>query len=301
MSDEKNLITKTREYVRDNIMTIALFLVCVVWMIMGLVNLRLTGKTIEEVIADSLMLMIFGITINRICAIMGIKKAKLTTKYIDTTDLHGTKVTAASKNINKLVEWCDKENALNKKEVQTKKLTPLGISYEDFINNNINYDRWEKPRVKKKIQKKIKKIQNIKLHQISVDVLTTIVDDKIDKFNYGRSEKRYLKTDRNSDFFSKVLLYIILGLMAVDLFTNFSYANLILKLIQLVILLSCGAMKYANAYTFIVDEFRAGTIMKINDLDRFLDEMKKGEEKNANNTINREREEENSKCTVVGE
>ena len=203
MSDDKNLITKTREYVKDNLMTIALFLVCVVWMLMGLVNLRLTGKTIEEVIADSLMLMLFGITINRICAIMGIKKAKLTPKYIDTTDLHGKKVTEASKDINKLVEWCNKENALNKKDVQTKKLTPLGISYDDFINDNINYDRWDKPKAKKKIKKKIKKIQNVKLHQISVDVLTTIVNEKTDKFNYCRSERKYLKTDRANDFLAK--------------------------------------------------------------------------------------------------
>jgi hypothetical protein len=41
-------------------------------------------------------------------------------------------------------------------------------------------------------------------------------------------------------------------------------------------------MKYANSYTFIVDEFRAGTIKKINDLDRFLDEQKKGEMQDVN-------------------
>jgi hypothetical protein len=275
MNDDKNVLTKTREYIRDNLVTIALVLLCIVWMVMGFVTLKLTGKTTEEVVADSLMLMMFGLTINRMCTIMGIKKGKQTQKYIDTNNLHGDKVTEASKDINSLVRWCDKENYLNKKDIQAKKLAPLGISYDDFIKDNIDYSRWEKPN---KIKKKVLKIKNIKLHQISVDALTTIIDDRIDKFYYGRSEKRYKKSESIIDFISKPVIYIILGLMAVDLITNFSYGNLILKLIQLVILLSSGAMKYANAYTFIVDEFRAGTIKKINDLDRFLNEQKREDE-----------------------
>ena len=274
MNDGKNVLTKTREYIRDNLVSIALVLLCIVWMVMGFVTLKLTGKTAEEVVADSLMLMLFGLTINRMCTIMGIKKGKQTKKYIDTNDLHGMKVTEASKDINRLVRWCDKENYLNKKEAQTKRLAPLGISYDDFIKNNIDYSRWEKP---KKIKKKVLKIKNIKLHQISVDALTTIIDDRTDKFYYGRSEKKYMKSESILDFISKPVIYVVLGLMAVDLITDFTYGNLILKLIQLVILLSSGAMKYANSYTFIVDEFRAGTIKKINDLDRFLDEQKKGE------------------------
>lgn len=283
MNDDKNVLTKTREYIKDNIISISLVLLCIVWMMMGFVTLKLTGKTAEEVVADSLMLMLFGLTINRMCTIMGIKKGKQTKKYIDTNDLHGDKVTEASKDINSLVRWCDKENYLNKKETQSKMLAPLGIAYSDFINNNIDYSRWEKPN---KIKKKVLKIKNIKLHQISVDALTTIIDDRTDKFYYGRSEKRYKKSEGIMDFVSKPVIYVILGLMAVDLITNFSYGNLILKLIQLVILLSSGAMKYANAYTFIVDEFRAGTIKKINDLDRFLDEQKKGEIKDGEHKEN---------------
>ena len=279
MNDEKNVLTKTREYIRDNLVSIALVLLCIVWMLMGFVTLKLTGKSPEEVVADSLMLMLFGLTINRMCTIMGIKKGKQTKKYIDTNDVHGEKVTEASKDINSLVRWCDKENYLNKKDTQSKMLAPLGIAYSDFINNNIDYSRWEKPN---KIKKKVLKIKNIKLHQISVDALTTIIDDRVDKFYYGRSEKTYKKSESVMDFLSKPVIYIVLGLMAVDLITNFSYGNLILKLIQLVILLSSGAMKYANAYTFIVDEYRAGTIKKINDLDRFLDEQKRGEWKDVN-------------------
>lgn len=284
MNDDKNVLTKTREYIKDNLVSISLVLLCIVWMLMGFVTLKLTGKSAEEVVADSLMLMLFGLTINRMCTIMGIKKGKQTKKYIDTNDLHGNKVTEASKDINSLVRWCDKENYLNKKDTQSKMLAPLGIAYSDFINNNIDYSRWEKPN---KIKKKVLKIKNIKLHQISVDALTTIIDDRTDKFYYGRSEKRYKKSEGIMDFVSKPVIYVVLGLMAVDLITNFSYGNLILKLIQLVILLSSGAMKYANAYTFIVDEFRAGTIKKINDLDRFLDEQKKGENLNGKHEENR--------------
>ena len=278
MNEDKNVLTKTREYIRDNLVSISLVLLCAVWMLMGFVTLKLTGKSAEEVIADSLMLMMFGLTINRMCTIIGIKKGKLTQKYIDTNDVHGEKVTEASKDINSLVRWCDKENYLNKKETQSKMLAPLGIAYSDFIKDNIDYSRWEKP---KKIKKKVLKIKNIKLHQISVDALTTIIDDRIDKFYYGRSEKRYKKSESIMDLLSKPVIYIVLGLMVMDLITNFSYGNLILRLIQLVILLSSGAMKYANAYTFIVDEFRAGTIKKINDLDRFLNEQKKGEDLNG--------------------
>jgi hypothetical protein len=224
---------------------------------------------------------------------MGIKKGKQTDKYISTTNLHGAKVTEAAKDINALVRWCNKENYENKKEEQTKMLIPLGISYEDFIEDKIDYSRYEKP---KKIKKKINKIKHIKLHQISVDALTTIMHGNTDKFNYGRTEKQYTKSENRGDLISKIMIYVILGVMTMDLFVNFSIANLILRLIQLVMLLSLGAFKYANAYTFIVDEYRAGTIKKINDLDRFLSKQKKEERDNG---FNGRREEEKTIASTI--
>lgn len=286
MSDEKNIITRSREYVKENLISICLVLLCIVWLLMGLVTLKLTGKTRDEIIADTIMCILFGLSINRMCVIIGIKKGKQTDKYINTNNLHGEKVTQASKNINALVKWCNEENDINKKEEQTKRLIPLGISYEDFIEDKIDYSRYDKP---EKIKKKIKKIKHIKLHQISVDALTTIMHGNTDKFDYGRTEKQYTKIENRGDLISKIMIYIVLGVITIDLFVNFSLANLILRLIQLVMLLSLGAFKYANAYTFIVDEFRAGTIKKINDLDRFLNSQKKEE---GNNGFDGRREEE---------
>ena len=291
MDGDKNLITRSREYIKENLISICLVLLCIVWMLMSFVVIDLTGKTKERIVADSVIIMLFGLSINKMCTIIGIKKGKQTEKYINTTNLHGSKVTQASKDINALVRWCEKENDLNKKEEQTKRLIPLGICYEDFIEDKINYSRFEKP---EKIKRKVNKIRKIRLHKISVDALTTILNESTDRYDYGRSEKQYVKTEDYSDLIWKIFVYVFLGIMAVDLVLNFSYATIILRLIQLVILLSFGAFKYANAYTFIVDEFRAGTIKKINDLDRFLDEMKKEERDNA---INRGREEEAS--TVI--
>ena len=286
--NDKNIITRSREYLKENIMSIVLILLCVVWLLMGLVTLSLTGKSVSEIVADTIMCVLFGLSINRICMLIGIIKGKQTDKYINTNNLHGSKVMEASKNINDLVRWCNNENDINKKEEQIRRLIPFGICYEDFIENKIDYNRFDKPN---KIKKKIDKIRRIKLHQISVDVLTTIINENTDKFDYGRSEKQFTKSENRGDLLSKITIYIILGLITIDLFVNFSLANLILRLVQLVMLLALGAFKYANAYTFIVDEFRAGTIKKINDLDRFLVSQKKEEEKNG---IDRRREEETS-------
>lgn len=291
MNNDRNIITRSREYLKENIISIVLVLLCVVWLLMGLVTLRLTGKSTDEIIADTIMCILFGLSINRMCVLIGIKKGKQTDKYISTTNLHGSKVMEASKDINDLVKWCNNENDINKKEEQTKRLIPFGISYEDFIEDKIDYNRFEKP---DKVKRKIDKIKRIKLHQISVDVLTTTINNNTDKFDYGRSEKQFTKSENRGDLLSKIMIYIILGLITIDLFVNFSLANLILRLIQLVMLLALGAFKYANAYTFIVDEFRAGTIKKINDLDRFLVSRKKEERDNG---FDRRREEE--KTTAI--
>lgn len=291
MNNDRNIITRSREYLKENIISIVLVLLCVVWLLMGLVTLRLTGKSTDEIIADTIMCILFGLSINRMCVLIGIKKGKQTDKYISTTNLHGSKVMEASKDINDLVKWCNNENDINKKEEQTKRLIPFGISYEDFIEDKIDYNRFEKP---DKAKRKIDKIKRIKLHQISVDVLTTTINNNTDKFDYGRSEKQFTKSENRGDLLSKIMIYIILGLITIDLFVNFSLANLILRLIQLVMLLALGAFKYANAYTFIVDEFRAGTIKKINDLDRFLVSRKKEERDNG---FDRRREEE--KTTAI--
>lgn len=284
--NDKNIITRSREYLKENLMSIVLILLCVVWLLMGLVTLSLTGKSVSEIVADTIMCVLFGLSINRICMLIGIRKGKQTDKYINTNNLHGSKVMEASKKINELVRWCNNENDINKKEEQTKKLIPFGICYDDFIEYKIDYSRFEKPN---KIKKKIEKIRRIRLHQISIDVLTTIINENTDKFDYGRSEKQFTKSENRGDLLSKITIYVILGLITINLFVDFSIANLILRLVQLVMLLALGAFKYANAYTFIVDEFRAGTIKKINDLDRFLVSQNKEEEKNG---IDRRREEE---------
>ncbi len=283
MNNDKNIITRSREYIRENLPSIVLFLLCAAWLLTGLVVFRLTGKEKEAFIADTIMLLLLGLSINRLCTIMGIKKGKQTDKYISTTNLHGAKVTEAAKDINALVRWCDKENVENKKEEQTKLLIPLGICYEDFIEDKIDYKKFEK-RNKflsyisvNRMKKKIKKINHIKLKQVSVDALTTTITENTDKFDFGRSEKKYIKSEDRGDIVSKILFYIFLGSLSMDLLINFSYASLILRIVQLVMLLALGAFKYANAYTFIVDEFRAGTIKKINHLDRFLNEQKGGE------------------------
>ena len=283
MNNDKNIITRSREYIRENLPSIVLILLCVAWLLTGLVVFRLTGKEKEAFIADTIMLLLLGLSINRLCTIMGIKKGKQTDKYISTTNLHGAKVTEAAKDINALVKWCDKENIENKKEEQTKLLIPLGICYEDFIEDKIDYKKFEKSNKflsyisVNRMKKKIKKIKHIKLKQVSVDALTTTITENTDKFDFGRSEKKYIKSEDRGDIVSKILFYVFLGSLSMDLLINFSYASLILRIVQLVMLLALGAFKYANAYTFIVDEFRAGTIKKINHLDRFLNEQKGGE------------------------
>ena len=283
MNNDKNIITRSREYIRENLPSIVLIVLCVAWLLTGLVVFRLTGKEKEAFIADTIMLLLLGLSINRLCTIMGIKKGKQTDKYISTTNLHGAKVTEAAKDINALVRWCDKENVENKKEEQTKLLIPLGICYEDFIEDKIDYKKFEKSNKflsyisVNKMKKKIKKIKHIKLKQVSVDALTTTITENTDKFDFGRSEKKYIKSEDRGDIVSKILFYVFLGSLSMDLLINFSYASLILRIVQLVMLLALGAFKYANAYTFIVDEFRAGTIKKINHLDRFLNEQKGGE------------------------
>lgn len=283
MNNDKNIITRSREYLRENLPSIVLILLCTAWLLTGLVVFRLTGKEKEAFIADVVMLLLLGLTINKLCAIMGIKKGKQTDKYISTTNLHGAKVTEAAKDINALVRWCDKENVENKKEEQTKMLIPLGICYEDFIEDKIDYSKFERTNKflsfisVNRMKKKIRKIKHIKLKQISVDALTTTITENTDKFDFGRSEKQFMRSEDRGDLLSKILFYVFLGSLSMDLLINFSYANLILKIVQLVMVLALGVFKYANAYTFIVDEFRSGTIKKINHLDRFLNEQKGGE------------------------
>ena len=289
MNNDKNIITRSREYLKENFASIVLILLCIAWLLTGLVVFKLTGKEREAFIADTIMLLLLGLSINKLCSIMGIKKGKQTDKYINTTNLHGAKVTEAAKDINSLVKWCEKENDENKKKKQTKMLIPLGISYEDFIEDKIDYKKYEKANKflsiisVNRMKKKIRKIKYIKLKQISVDALTTTMTETMDEFDFGRSEKQYVKSEDRGDLLSKTFIYIFLGSLSMDLLINFSYANLILRIIQLVMLLDIGAFKYANAYTFIVDEFRSGTIKKINHLDRFLTEQKKEERDNAIN------------------
>lgn len=272
---------KVREFFRQNIGYFIVVIVSMVYVLTALISVSSTNKTIVEILADGMIALLLGIFINRVFELQGILNGEMSDKMRETSMLHSKVVMMITPKIDKLTAWCVKKNAENLKIQRIKILSEVGLRYDDFFapDGAVVSDFNEKTKFKnddkklQKIKKKyLKKAIKLKLTQISASSLTSEGEKESDPYNFGRSKKQFAIQTGTGDFISKLLAAILFGYYGVELITNFSYANLIWKALQVALFLIMGAVKMMNSYFFIVDEFRSKIIKKIDNLQMFYNE-----------------------------
>lgn len=262
---EKNLLNRAKEYVVDNIIVLVIAAMCIVYILLGLVNIVETDNTVREIIANGAIAFIFGVVLNFLLKIQGLNKGENDIRTIATNNLHGEVVEKATKYIDKLDTFCDNETRDMTKTIQTRILARAGIKYSDFENGTINYDILSKDKLKL-----VESAKKVKITPLTTNSLTSINSQDSDPFRFKESKERYISRTSPLETILRAVFAFIIGYYTTSLIKDFSWSSLIWTFLQVTLFLGLGSITMYKAYFYVIDKIRGNTIKKINILNKFI-------------------------------
>lgn len=265
---------KIRTFIKLNLLYLVITIICAVYLVRSLITIEESGKTIHEIIADSSIILLFGIAVTELFKIQGILMGERDEKVLATNELHANTVEGINGSIDLLEDYCSEVTKDTLMKEQIKYLNIAGIKYEEFKNKTYDLSCLDKH--EKKIAKRyIMKARRLKLTPLISSELVSDDNNIGDPLNLGKTKKQYMKWSAIKDMLSKVIVAVIFGYYAAKLIQDFSLASLIWTMLQVVIFLVFGLIAMMNSYFFIVDELRNRKIRKIDWLEKFKIWVKK--------------------------
>lgn len=278
---------KIRTFFKQNLLYFIIGLVCSVYLLYGLISVEKSGKSMAQVIADSAIIMIFGISLTQLFDIQGILLGERNEKVIATNELHAKEVDGINDKIDYLDEFCEEITEQTLKRIQIKHLNRAGVKYLDFINRTYDISKLDREDIKH-----LRKAKRVHITPLMSSDLTSDDNREDDPLYLGRTKKQYMKWSTLKGALSKIIVAVIFGVYTARLIQDFQLSQLIWTALQIIIFLIFGVIKMMQSYFFITDELRNRKIRKIDWLAKFKIWVSNKEKEERDNAINRGRKEE---------
>lgn len=298
--------SKAKEILNNSFGYIIVAITCVLYVLTSIFVLDATGKTAGQIVGESIIAFLMGVSINYLLSIQGILNGMQTDELKATMSLYASTVIKISVIINKLGAWCHKKNKLTYERQRTKLLARAGLRYSDCFEEDgtakifvFSYDKEptcktryslkeklsrqrERIRVKavKRKNKENKKdylfkrkcywqAVKLKLTELYPNDLTSEGGKQDDPNYYGQTIDEYILQSNSKTIIAKVCLALIFGVYGFKLIENFSWTNLIWTGFQICTFLCFGLIKMRMSYMFITNSYRGRIIKKIDNLEEF--------------------------------
>ena len=295
---------KRKDWFINNLIYLVILLISVVFIFTAIFKIAESGKTISEILLNSALILVLAYTITALLDIQGIFKGGKTKEVTDIKKKHEEIVTSVEPIAGKLDAFCIDENKDNLKQIRTRFLAKAGIDYDSCFDEKgaskeIKFEVPAKPKYDNKKTKSendlifkdykeklanikfkkqmFKKAVRVRLAQLTTEDLISNGSNKNDKFDFGDTQKDYLKKSISFSFFSKVAVSFIFGFYTIQLINDFQWAYLLWNSLQVVTFLAFGVIKYFQAYLFMQNNFVDRTKRQINELKKFLNKNAKEE------------------------
>lgn len=271
---------KARNFIQKYMGYIAVFIVSILYILTAFLELQKTGKSVQQIIADGVLVFLLGFFINRLFDLQGMMDGEKDDNFRASMLYHGKAVERVAPHIDRLDRWCDDKNKENLRVQRTRILATEGLKYSDYFDEDgtakeltVNEDKLNNRFLRKMEMRRIKcfyKALHLKLTPLSACELTSEGSDTNDPYYFGRTKSEYEKQSSLSDIIAKIAIAVIFGYYGVSLIKDFSYAKLIWNGLQVGIFVLMGIVKMFNSYIFITGEFRGRMVKKVNVLEMFL-------------------------------
>ncbi len=278
-------IKRFKEIITQNLGYIAVGLVAIIFMLTAFLEMGKTGKSIGQIITDGAVFFFLGCIINRMLDLQGLSEGERDERVVKTLILHGQTVDRITPHLEELDDWCEEKNKAALKMQRKKILACECLKYSDLFDEEgiakpfpFSEERMNNKLLKDEEERKYRcyqKAVQLKLTPLSAGDLTS-EGGRADDPNYlGRTKIQYETQTRYWDIIMRAGSAVVFGYYTVDLIENFSYATIIWRALQIGILLLMGAIRRQMSYNFMTDEYRGRIIKKIDNMQKFENDMNK--------------------------
>lgn len=264
ISAKEEFSVKIQKWFKENISIIAIILVSIVYIFYGVITIDKTGKSIGQIISDGAVSFLVGYAVKCLLNTQGLVNGERSESFVSSKKFYLRLLDETSNIQHYLPRYCDMENEKTLKRVQVAILRTHNIKYEDFINNNLDYQKLDKKQLKA-----VYKARSVTINLLNDAILLSDSQVSLDTGKDLRVNKiNYLKSSNVRAFIIGLLFGALFGYYGI-VNQGLDWANAIWCAIQIAIYLAFGAIQYFSAYTFMADTYKTALVRKANHLERF--------------------------------
>ena len=265
LSKKEELSTKVVSWFKDNISTIAIVIVSLVYVLYGLIVIKETGKTVTQIAAESGISLAYGWLIKSLLNNQGIANGEKSKTFLKTKNFYSNLVDSVAPIQHYLSSFCEMQNEENLRKAQTSILRSELINYDDFINGKIDYKKLSKEK-----KKAYNRAKHFKITLISETILLSDCRHFIEtEKDLNVNKQTYLKKSNSSMLIMMLATALIFGYFGIDKNAGFNVEGAVWSLVQVAFYLGIGAVQYFQGYTFMTDSYKTSLIRKSNYLEKF--------------------------------
>ena len=249
--------SKFIEFLKRNVLNFLITGVVAIFLTKDLVEIERSGKTIVEIIANSVVNLVVGQLIKNLFLQKGSNAGFSSRRYVNMMNTYSKEIEKTDVRINKLDDFCDYKNEQRIVKAQKQILRIARIKYDDFLTKE------KKEMCKTKQQEQAwEKAESVKIQLITPENLLSETDTRYDGGKKDESLKAHRAKVASKSFVIATGISVIFGYFVPRLNNNM-LAGLIWNLVQVAIWLAFGIIAYYQEYTFITNDYSQRTLRKI--------------------------------------
>ena len=280
---------KVKAFARNYFYTIVAVAISVVYIFRGFVTFDKTGKTVWEVLADGIVILIMGIVIDFMFGAQGIENGRKMDRVIEAEERHSRLLKEVEPYSDVMQEFCEKKNAEAKKTLRKQIMMEYGYRYSDFFEEDGTIKPFpavpgESKKETARRDKAYRKARDFKITMLTVSLLTSDNVSTKDPNAIGRSVTSFMVGQTKKDMTTKAAFSLFWGVYSVKILSDISWENLIATTLQMALLIGIGTMKLITSKMYIIGEYRE----RVETKNRFMEEFKLYLEKEHGNGIQKQ-------------
>ena len=287
MNENATRSEKIANFIKQNIMTGILILICIAYIVRGMFYIDKTGQTIYEIIAGGALSFAVGLSVKTLLRKKGLDNGFTSDSFRATQTAYGGKIQEISPYIADLDTLCNVKNESRLKQKQKLFLTKNAISPELLNDEKYNIKpsrKSENYKLELQRYKVIKKARKMDVFLYTSKLLTNAYDS-------SSSEEKLLMSSTKAYQFSHTTSNIIIGIGFAILFGYYTFGRnginwtgMAWAFLQIALYLVFGFIEYLNAFEYVSKTIRE----KIKRIMVILDKFNIWHQSNVNNNIRKE-------------
>lgn len=276
-TENENKRFKLGDYLKDRLQYIAILVVSVIYIFQGFFELVQKDTTILDILGNIALSVIVGLIITTALNISGLKDGANDDKFIASMKAYGEAKTKSTQFFDKLSSWCHYKNEQDLEFKKKDIIQGAGLSWKGF---KVGYYETHTDKLTDEQKKALNDAKKCQIAKIKSDELLSDLP-KQSVFNpnnrFGEGKDDYQKKEFVIDLITRVGMAIVCGLYVLQPIINSeALGNILWNSCQIMLWVSFGIIKYFNARSFMVDEYRhSHIILKTEYLNEFVVTMQK--------------------------